>query len=157
MKRGVLLVGGLTLIAGVGMVPADGDRRPHPQPGHPVIAALDVDRDGVISAEEIANATATLLALDTNGDGNISGEELRPPHPEGTPGRHRGGDIMRHDANEDGAVTLEEFVAPAAEEFARIDADGNGKIEQPEAEAAAPPPGHRRQGFGRRGGPRGGR
>jgi hypothetical protein len=63
---------------------------------------------------------------------------------------------MRHDADGDGFVTLEEFIAPAADVFARIDVSADGKIDESEAEAAAPPPpGQRHQGRSRRGGPRG--
>ena len=156
MKSGVWLAGALTLVIGIGLALADGHERPRPRPGHPVIAALDVNQDRVISGEEIADASAALLALDTDGDGSLSEAELRPPRPE-PPGLHGDRDVMRHDADGDGVVTLEEFTAHAAEAFARIDANGDGQIGQSEAGAAAPPPGHRRQGLGRRGGPRGGR
>ena len=64
---------------------------------------------------------------------------------------------MPRDANGDGAVTLEEFTARAAEGFARIDANGDGQIDQSEAKAAEPPPTQHRRGFGRRDGVRGGR
>lgn len=47
-------------------------------PGHnPIIAALDANHDGVIDAQEIANAPTALKALDKNGDGQITREELR--------------------------------------------------------------------------------
>jgi hypothetical protein len=45
---------------------------------HPVLAALDRDRDGEISASEIANAPAALKALDRDGDGDLTIDELRP-------------------------------------------------------------------------------
>ncbi len=51
-----------------------GMRRPMP----PVMVALDADKDGEISAEEIANAAAALKTLDKNNDGKLSKEELRP-------------------------------------------------------------------------------
>ncbi|MGE3817832.1 MAG: hypothetical protein AB7I30_00200 [Isosphaeraceae bacterium] len=44
----------------------------------PVIAALDLDRDGEISAEEIRDAARSLKALDRDGDGKLTPEELRP-------------------------------------------------------------------------------
>jgi hypothetical protein len=65
-------------------------REPKEPRGHrppPVIAALDADRDGVISAEEIENAPNALLQLDTNGDGELTREELQP---EGRPPRGGG-------------------------------------------------------------------
>ena len=50
--------------------------RPHGL--HPLIAVLDVDDDGAISAVEIEGAVAALKKLDKNGDGQITHEELRP-------------------------------------------------------------------------------
>ena len=59
------------------------DRPPRPLP--PIIVALDADKDGVISAEEITNAAKALATLDKNKDGKLTHEELRPPRPEGGP------------------------------------------------------------------------
>ncbi len=47
----------------------------------PIIAALDTNRDGVIDANEIANAPAALKTLDKNGDGKLTMDELMPPPP----------------------------------------------------------------------------
>jgi hypothetical protein len=44
--------------------------------------ALDADRNGEISAEEIANAATTLKPLDKNNDGIITEDEVRR-HPAG--------------------------------------------------------------------------
>jgi Ca2+-binding EF-hand superfamily protein len=49
----------------------------------PLVAALDTDTNGVISAEEIANAPASLKALDKNGDGQLTRDELFPKSPGG--------------------------------------------------------------------------
>jgi len=46
---------------------------------HPVLAALDSNHDGEISADEILNAPAALLALDQNRDGQLTEGELLPP------------------------------------------------------------------------------
>lgn len=54
------------------------------RPPPPIIAALDADHDGVISAEEIGNASKALLQLDKNNDGELTREEL---HPQGPPPR----------------------------------------------------------------------
>jgi hypothetical protein len=59
--------------------PKQGERRPAP----PLVAALDTDKDGTISAAEIDNAPESLKTLDKNHDGKITMEELRPPRPEG--------------------------------------------------------------------------
>jgi hypothetical protein len=45
---------------------------------HPVLAALDANQDGEISASEIRNAAAALRTLDANGDGKLVENEVRP-------------------------------------------------------------------------------
>ncbi len=67
------------------------ERGHHPEPGQPfgrpgfppppLLLALDTDRNGRISADEIKNATASLRSLDRNGDGDLTREELRPRPP----------------------------------------------------------------------------
>ena len=71
----------------------------------PVMAALDEDKDGVISASEIQNAEKSLTALDKNGDGKIDNNELRPSF--GRPGgrsssKGRGGSRRGDRAGRDG-------------------------------------------------------
>ena len=46
-----------------------------------VLTALDTDKDGTLSAEEIKNAPASLKKLDKNGDGKITEDEVRPNFP----------------------------------------------------------------------------
>ena len=53
----------------------------HRPPPPPVMVVLDANHDGVIDAQEIANASQALLQLDKNGDGQLTREELRPPPP----------------------------------------------------------------------------
>ena len=62
---------------------SDGEPSRHSRSGRglsslPVIVALDEDKDGEISAEEIKNAEKALVSLDTDGDGKLSGSEVRP-------------------------------------------------------------------------------
>jgi hypothetical protein len=45
---------------------------------HPVLAALDADRDGEISAGEIDRAAAALKTLDSDRDGYVTADELIP-------------------------------------------------------------------------------
>jgi len=78
--------------------PREGERGPGGDrgPGNflrmlPVIAALDADMDGVISAKEIDNAVAALKTLDKNNDGKLTEEELRPNFGPGGPGGFGGG------------------------------------------------------------------
>lgn len=58
----------------------------------PATAALDTDQNGELTADEIANASASLMKLDQNGDGTLTAEELLPkgPPPGGGPGGQGG-------------------------------------------------------------------
>jgi hypothetical protein len=53
------------------------------RPPSPIIEALDLNKDGVIDADEIAKAPQSLLKLDKNGDGKLTEDEFRPKRPEG--------------------------------------------------------------------------
>jgi hypothetical protein len=55
----------------------------HRPPPSPLMEALDANHDGVIDADEIANASAALKKLDKNGDGKLTQDELRPHRPHG--------------------------------------------------------------------------
>ena len=82
-----------------GNTPPQGDapQGPPPQgmrPVPPLIAALDTDKDGTISAEELKAASESLKTLDKNGNGKLDREELRPPQgppppPDGEPDGQR--------------------------------------------------------------------
>lgn len=63
----------------------DGDGPPRPP--HPIMDALDKNRDREISEDEIAIASESLKSLDKNADGKLTDDEIRPPRPEGGPGR----------------------------------------------------------------------
>ena len=86
MKQIMVLVAGLVLVAGVAIAQS-GDSRPtpptkgeggghRPPPPPPLLVLLDKDKDGELSAEEIANAPAVLLTLDKNGDGVVDVSDL---------------------------------------------------------------------------------
>ena len=47
----------------------------------PVVEVLDANHDGVVDADEIANASSALKKLDRNGDGKLTMDELMPPPP----------------------------------------------------------------------------
>jgi hypothetical protein len=64
----------------------------HRPPPSPLFTALDVNHDGVIDADEIANAPAELKTLDKNGDGKLTQDELRPPRPAMNGGSQSGND-----------------------------------------------------------------
>lgn len=70
----------------------------HRPPPSPLVEALDVNHDGVIDSNEIANASAELLTLDKNHDGKLTPDEYRPPRPNGPPGGPQG-------SQQDGSIT----------------------------------------------------
>src|ERR1700733_7030088 len=95
----------------------------HRPPPSPLVEALDVNHDGVIDSNEIANASAELLTLDKNHDGKLTADEYRPQRPQGPPpgeqsggpqGNSQGGPGGHHrpplpilqalDANHDGVI-----------------------------------------------------
>ncbi|HEY1788700.1 MAG TPA: hypothetical protein VGJ73_11115 [Verrucomicrobiae bacterium] len=61
--------------------PPNADSQNFRPPPSPLIEALDVNHDGIIDANEIANAPAELKTLDKNGDGKLTRNEYRPPPP----------------------------------------------------------------------------
>jgi hypothetical protein len=62
----------------------------HGRGGHPVVRVLDADKNGEISAAELANAPAVILALDKNAHGTVTMDEFRPERPAGAPERPAG-------------------------------------------------------------------
>jgi hypothetical protein len=83
-----LTIGGLTLSLQAqddARPPRGGMNRPGPGMVPPLVKALDADKDGILSAAEIAAAPAALLTLDGDKDGALSLEELRPQRPAGAP------------------------------------------------------------------------
>jgi Ca2+-binding EF-hand superfamily protein len=112
-----------------GMGPQGGPRGHMPPPPSPIVRALDVDRNGVISAEELANAATALAGLDKNGDGALDRIELRPLPPPNP--------LMRVlDADRDGELSAAEL-ASASTALGSLDKNGDGKVSR---EELAPPP-----------------
>ena len=72
-----------------GAPPQDGQDRPpmrRRMPVHPLMTALDANKDGTLDEQEIANAAVALKTLDKNSDGKLTPDELRPSFPGGERG-----------------------------------------------------------------------
>lgn len=67
--------------SGTPPAPPDGQARAK-RPTPPIVAALDADGDGVVSATELAAAPTRLRKLDANGNGRLEPDEYRPPRPD---------------------------------------------------------------------------
>ncbi len=108
--------------------------------------SIEGSRKGHVTLEEYAKAAAARLEarakqrferLDANKDGKLMADEIA--------GRDS---LLRSDANNDGAVTLEEFLAPARAQFARaieiefkaLDVSGDGKLTAAEYRSGAAKP-----------------
>ncbi len=122
---------------------------------NPILQALDTDGDGELSAEEIKNASKSLLKLDKNGDGKLSADELRPagfggPGGFGRPGGGgfgfggRGGDpkamierFMSFDKNKDGKLSKDELPEFLQQQFDRADTNKDGFLDEAEIKKLA--------------------
>ena len=83
-----------------------GGRDSGPRSPHPVEEAIDVDKDGELSTEEIRNVTRALMPLDINKDGQIDPEEMRPRF---DPGQGGPPDFPGPDPGAEGPPGGEEF------------------------------------------------
>jgi Ca2+-binding EF-hand superfamily protein len=98
----------------------------------------DADHDGKVTRQEYINARSAQFArLDRNGDGFIDDADSRD-RPDGSDRGKRVVAAMRGriDANGDGKISKEEFVAAPTVIFDKFDADKNGELDAKELEAA---------------------
>jgi hypothetical protein len=122
-----------------------GQRPPPPPHLPPLLAVFDTDHDGVLSAEEIKNASAVLAKLDKNGDGQITKEEMRPPRPDGKdagppPNRRPLPPVIAAlDKNKDGTISADEL-KNASESLKQLDTNGDGELSPDELRPQGPPP-----------------
>jgi hypothetical protein len=92
----------------------------------PVLAALDTDHDGILSAAEIANAPSALRKLDSDHDGALSAAECGAPPGYGSEFMLFHPVLAALDANHDGTISAAEIAdAPAALKALDRDADGD--------------------------------
>ena len=106
-------------------------------PGRGMHAMLvDRDRDGSVTADEAAAWYEEMFAaLDADDDDALSGEEFAAPvrmHPgraqAAAQQERRQARFQQMDKNNDGQVTLDEYLAAAAERFQAADRDGDGRV-----------------------------
>lgn len=100
------------------------DRRPPPQP---LQKALDTNRDGELSPDEISNAPVALAELDKNGDGALTRKELLPKPPKPPQG----------ETGEAPPAPPADLKAPPTPLIRAIDTDKNGTISAEEIEASS--------------------
>ena len=98
----------------------------------PILAVLDTNHDGALSAREIAAAPLVLTALDLNGDGLISADERQSLATGGRPVRFARSAtafniVFTLDANQDGDLQPFE-IANAVSSLKRLDRNGDGEL-----------------------------
>ena len=118
----------------------------HRHPPLPIVSVLDANHDGVIDADEIANASTALLTLDKNGTGILTTNEYLPPLPKNAPAdappRPPTPLIVKAlDANGDGVIDAGE-IANASAALKTLDKNSDGKLTRDEylGKRPGPPP-----------------
>lgn len=145
-KIGITVLVAAALATGGIALAKDRHRDGHDGRGHArmdqLIEAFDLNKDGVLTQDEIDTARAQRLQeFDTNGDGNLSLEEYQALWLDAMHERMVD-QFQRHDDDGDGLVTAEEFSEMQSKMVARMDRNGDGQIDANDM---------RRRGEGRRG------
>ncbi|MFO1084513.1 MAG: hypothetical protein U1E21_08125 [Reyranellaceae bacterium] len=148
-----LMLASSAALAAPGDAPAPAPTSPQPATPAPAdrggrapsgLMRYDTNKDGAVDrAEWKAGQEARFRRLDANGDGKLTKEELfaRTPGANGVLPNDRQAQrqstyFLLLDADKDGVVTPAEFMAQADRNFARCDANNDGRIDTAECRAA---------------------
>lgn len=130
MRKVLLAAVGLAAFAGAAGVALAQSQTPA-QPQARGVFSMDANADGTLTRQEFDAARASRFAtLDADRNGQLTREEMRAQRGERRHRGHRGGmhHLTRADANNDGAITREEFLARPTQMFARLDTNNDGVI-----------------------------
>jgi Ca2+-binding EF-hand superfamily protein len=129
MRKILLAAAGFAALAGAAGLALAQDSGPR---GRFDIFQADANGDGVLTRQEFdTGREARFAALDGNDDNLLSREEMRAERGHrGRGGAHRGGmhSLARADANNDGNITRDEFLARPNQMFDRMDDNDDGVI-----------------------------
>lgn len=115
-------------------------------------AAIDSNKDGYVSKDELATAQAKLVQqaqvarlqrmttefqkLDTNKNGSISLDEFKAGAPDVRPRQTTDQMLAALDQNKDGKISADEFRSAPLARFGKLDANGDGTLSPSEANRA---------------------
>jgi Ca2+-binding EF-hand superfamily protein len=128
-NRTPVLLLALTAIFASGLLLAN----PHGDGRHAKhLAKLDTNGDGQVQIAEIeAHAAQNAAEIDSNRNGMIEASEVKAWH-EAQRAKRAEARLLRMDANGDGKVSVDEFVAARTEPVSKRDANGDGVIQAEE-------------------------
>ena len=127
MRKTLLAAAGFVALSGVGGLALAQDSAPS-QRG---VFQADANNDGVLTRQEFdAGRNARFAHLDANNDAQLSREEMRAMRGDRHHRGRRGGmhSLRGADANSDGNITRDEFLARPLQHFDRLDANDDGVI-----------------------------
>lgn len=135
MRKILLVAAGAAILATGACGFAQAQNSPEDRVGHHGLFEADSNNDGVLTQAEFNTGREALFArLDADHNGQLSREEMHAQRGEhrGRRGVHRGGPpgggFEGADANNDGNITRDEFLARPIQMFDRLDANHDGVI-----------------------------